>query len=141
MSKINLSAPPYQVPCPVCKAFAMAPCRTDQYQPGLIQQSRALGRELVQPGTIMPEPHDVRWAHWGLSPHLRVKVTDDTWVRWTETFQEWVGRMVIHCPTARTYGELMFFAAEKLDMTTNDYQVRFFPEMGELTLSTRLLGE
>ena len=116
MSKINLSQPPYQVPCPVCRAFAMAPCKDLN-------------------DTVQKEPHDIRWAHWGLSPQLRVKVTDDTWVRWTETFQQWATRMVIHCPTARTYGELMFFAAEKLDLTTEEYREKYFPELDELPLS------
>lgn len=109
MSKIDLSAPPYQVPCPVCKAFAMAPCKDVH--------------------VFMPEPHDIRWAHWGLNPNLRAKVTSDTWVRWNESFGEWAARMVIHCPTARTIGELMFFAAEKLDMTTKEYQDKYFSEL------------
>jgi hypothetical protein len=121
MSKIDLSKPPYQVPCPVCKAFAMALCQTERG------------------GKLLQEPHDVRWAHWGMSPQLRVKVTDDTWTRWSETFQEWANRMIIHCPTARTYGELMFFAAEKLDMTTDEYFNRFFHDLSELALQQRLL--
>lgn len=140
MSKIDLSAPPYQVPCPVCKAFAMAPCRTETYQPGLVAQSRALGRELEQPGSVMAEPHDVRWAHWGLSPHLRVKVTDDTWTRWEESFHAWAHRMIIHCPKAITYGELMFFAAQKLDMTTQEYLDKYFPEL-EVPLTVKLIND
>jgi hypothetical protein len=49
--------------------------------------------------------------------------------------------MIIHCPTARTYGELMFFAAEKLDMTTAEYFEKYFSEMSELSLNTRLLHD
>lgn len=120
MSKINLSQPPYQVPCPECRAHAMAPCM------------------VARPGPLTKEPHDVRWTHWGLNPHLRVRMTDDTWVRWVETFRQWAARMVIHCPTARTLGELMFFAAEKLDMTTQEYQEKFFPELEDLVLTKAL---
>lgn len=82
-----------------------------------------------QGGGVLIEPHDSRWTCWGLNPNMRAKVTLDTWVRWDETFGEWAKRMIIHCPTARTVGELMFFAAEKLDMTTVDYLTRYFPEL------------
>jgi hypothetical protein len=122
MSKIDLSQPPYQVPCPICKAFAMAPCKEVAVGTRILPMT-------VSDGPIRSEPHDVRWAHWGLSPHLRVKVTDDTWVRWDESFQQWAARMKIHCPTARSYGELMFFAALKLDLTTQEYYEKFFPEL------------
>lgn len=121
MSKINLSQPPYQVSCPACAAHAMAPCHVGS--------------------RMLLEPHDARWSNWGLNPSLRARVTNDTWVRWTESFQQWAARMIIHCPTARTYGELMFFAAEKLDMTTAEYFEKYFSEMSELSLNTRLLHD
>ncbi len=134
MSKIDLSQPPYQVPCPLCKAFAMAPCRETKTERHLSPASAPSS------GPVMAEPHDVRWAHWGLSPQLRVKVTDDTWVRWEESFNAWAHRMIIHCPKAITYGELMFFAAQKLDMTTTEYLDKYFPEL-EVPLNVKLLNE
>jgi hypothetical protein len=109
MSRINLSLPPYQVPCRVCHAFAMAPCKS--------------------PKQVLAEPHDERWVTWAMYPAMRVKVTNDTYTRWEETFEQWVLRMMIHCPTARSVGELMFFAAEKIDLTTEDYLRKYFSEL------------
>jgi hypothetical protein len=48
--------------------------------------------------------------------------------------------MIIHCPKAITYGELMFFAAQKLDMTTTEYLDKYFPEL-EVPLNVKLLNE
>lgn len=128
MSTIDLSKPPYTVPCPVCCAYAMAACRDE------VRSAQRLLRGQEPPGVVLPEPHDDRWLHWHRSPHFRVKVTLDTYVRWgsaehPESITDWAVRMRIHCPTALNLHELLFFAAEKLDMSTTDYFTRHFPEL------------
>ena len=124
MSKIDLSKPPYTVPCPSCHAYGMTPCR-DQVADLAVRELRGLNA----PGKMLPEPHDDRWLAWHRHPELRSKVLDDTYTRWSETFAEWAARMRIHCPTALNIHELMFFAAEKLDLTTTDYLLQYFPEL------------
>lgn len=128
MSTIDLSKPPYTVGCPECKAIAMAPCRSEERLPARLPQG------VEPPGNVLDEPHDVRWTKWRLAPQLRVKVTLDTYVRWgsaeyPESITDWAVRMRIHCPTALNLHELFFFAAEKLDMSTTDYFIRYFPEL------------
>jgi len=78
---IDLSQPPYEVPCPVCFAFALEPCRTEprEFTPADPEAS-ILKPWLASGGFSWPassrkihEPHPARWEHWRDHPEYRVK--------------------------------------------------------------------
>ena len=69
---IDLSQPPYTVPCPTCLAFALEACH---HEPREGQRMTAFG---PIPGgwpstsRIVRAPHAARWKHWNAHPEFRV---------------------------------------------------------------------
>jgi hypothetical protein len=68
---LDLSKAPYGVPCPECRAFAIAPCRT-------VRRSIVrLPPGVKPPGRVLKEPHVARWEHYEAHPEFRVTVIKD----------------------------------------------------------------
>jgi hypothetical protein len=83
---IDLSKPPYEVPCPVCKAWALEACRTHEKQ--MVETEFVDSRSLIaslgiarserifswpKEARILPHAHDARQKHWEEHPEFRVK--------------------------------------------------------------------
>ena len=69
---IDLSKPPYEVPCPVCLAFALEPCRSEQKV--LRQFGVRLTGAWPAKAAVLEVPHAERREHWERHPEYRVKV-------------------------------------------------------------------
>ena len=72
---ITLNAPPYEVPCPTCNAFALQACHDKP-------RERPVGVFFAAKGfppdaKVLPEAHAARHLHWENHPEFRVKGTSD----------------------------------------------------------------
>jgi hypothetical protein len=61
---IDRSKPPYEVPCPSCRAFALEPCKS---------VPRNAQFRWPPEARVIPVPHPERWTHWEAHPEFRVK--------------------------------------------------------------------
>lgn len=66
MIAIDLSQAPYTVPCPMCLAFALEPCRESRR----VRVDGRLRWPEVSPLRLVP--HDARHQHWEEHPEFRV---------------------------------------------------------------------
>lgn len=70
---LDLSAPPHDVPCPVCFAFALEPCRTEPRLPP--EEGSVFPRPGKWPDTsLLRAPHDERALHREAHPEFAVRV-------------------------------------------------------------------
>lgn len=70
---IDLSQAPYTVPCPMCLAFALEPCRESRRVWVVDGQSMAGGRlRWPEVSPLRLVPHDARQRHWEEHPEFRV---------------------------------------------------------------------
>lgn len=68
---IDRSKPPYEVPCPECRAYALEPCRSGGVK---VMPASWGGKSSWPEGTrVIPEPHQIRWKWWHEKPEYRVK--------------------------------------------------------------------
>lgn len=71
---IDRSKPPYEVPCPECRAFALEPCRSGGVKGAVRDEETGEDRFGWPDGSrIVPEPHPARWEWWHAKPEYRVK--------------------------------------------------------------------
>ena len=77
---IDLSKPPYEVPCPTCLAWALEACRTEQKVHRLIEEPSLLSPDFFKPisswpdsARVLSEAHEARQKHWEMHPEFRVK--------------------------------------------------------------------
>jgi hypothetical protein len=70
---IDLSKPPYEVPCPVCYAYALAPCRSERRRVDEFGYPYRLMRGEKPPGKVLEQPHSERWKHWRDHPEFRAR--------------------------------------------------------------------
>ena len=75
---VDCSAPPYEVPCPVCSAYALEACH-DQARdrtPRWMRKKLGLPEDPWPEGSkIIRDAHEERWTHWRQNPGMRVKAT------------------------------------------------------------------
>lgn len=64
---IDTKGPPFEVPCPACFAFALAPCMTEpRGDPGF---------RFPETARVVDGWHSERMVAWEKNPEIRVKVT------------------------------------------------------------------
>jgi len=76
---LDISKPPYEVPCPKCYAFAGEAChdarRFSHMTPDQVANRDPHHPEACWPPTskILSEPHPIRWEFWEEKPEFRVR--------------------------------------------------------------------
>lgn len=77
---IDLSKPPYEVPCPECLAWALEACRSERKVYRVREPVSILSPEFFAPvsywpdsARILAQAHDARQKHWEEHPEFRVK--------------------------------------------------------------------
>jgi hypothetical protein len=63
---VDSSKPPYEVPCPICNAYALDACRNKP-------RSRIPGERWPPDAKILREAHPERRSHWEAHPEYRVR--------------------------------------------------------------------
>lgn len=66
---IDTSKPPYEVPCPVCLAFALGPCMSKRRE----QSNEYPYMKFPKDARVLPTPHPERQTHWEQNPLYRVR--------------------------------------------------------------------
>ena len=71
---IDTLAAPYNVPCPVCLAFALAPCMSEPRDPSTLSSLKPMG--VYGPNArVIGDPHPERQEHYDKNPGMRVTAT------------------------------------------------------------------
>lgn len=74
---VDSSLAPYNVPCPVCSAYALEACRDQERdrRPRHLRVSLGLPADPWPPGSRIERlPHPERQRHWDQNPGIRVTV-------------------------------------------------------------------
>lgn len=69
---LNLSQPPYTVPCPTCLAFALEPCRHERREGERQTPFGPVPGGWPATARIVRTAHRARFAHWQSRPEIRV---------------------------------------------------------------------
>jgi hypothetical protein len=69
---IDLSQPPYTVPCPTCLAFALEPCRHERREGARETPFGPVPGGWPATARIVREAHPARQRHWETRPEYRV---------------------------------------------------------------------
>jgi hypothetical protein len=74
--QVDIHLPPYNVPCPVCSAYALEACRDQarDRRPRWLLMQLGLPEDPWPPGSrIERVPHPERQKHWAENPGIRVQ--------------------------------------------------------------------
>lgn len=69
---INVSLPPYTVPCPHCLAFALEPCRHESRRGYRVTFAGRIPGPWPATSRMLRAPHPARHQHWEAHPEYRV---------------------------------------------------------------------
>jgi len=69
---IDLSQPPYTVPCPTCLAFALEPCRHEPRRDARQTPFGPVPGPWPATSRMVKDPHPARARHWEDHPEYRV---------------------------------------------------------------------